>query len=100
MKASASARANLSAIRVASQPSMSKAASSSSRCDALGSADSSCSGIEMRSICGVSVSAVAVTSSDQPAPTSVASIRTSKEVASTVTTLAIARRLEADRRTD
>ena len=55
-KAAASARLNLSAMRCASQPSTSKAESSSSRCDAFGSAESSCSGIEMRSTCGVPVS--------------------------------------------
>ena len=58
-KAEASARLNLSAIRCASHPSTSKAESSSSRCDAFGSAESSWSGIEIRSTCGVPVSATA-----------------------------------------
>ena len=58
MKAAASERAKLSAMRPASQPSISKALSSNSRCDALGRADSSCSGMLTRSICGVPVSNV------------------------------------------
>ena len=96
-KAAASARLNLSAIRCASHPSTSKALSSSSRCDAFGSAESSCSGIEMRSTCGVPVSAVAAVSVAQPAPMSVWSTSTSNALASTVTTLAMVR-IEADER--
>ena len=82
-KAAASARLNLSAIRCASHPSTSKALSSSSRCDAFGSAESSCSGIEIRSTCGVPVSAVAAVSVAQPAPMSVWSTSTSNALAST-----------------
>ena len=70
---------------------MSNALSSSKRCDALGSADSSCSGMVMRSICGVSVSETEPLSVAQPAPTSVWSTSTSKVVASTFTTDAIER---------
>ncbi len=71
MNACASARLNLSAMRCASQPSTSKALSSSSRWLAFGSALSSCSGIEMRSTCGVPVSVRAAVSLAQPAPMSV-----------------------------
>ena len=95
MKAAASARLNLSAIRCASHPSTSNALSSSSRCDAFGSAESSCSGIEIRSTCGVPVSATAPLSVAQPEPMSVWSTSTSNAPASTVTTLAMVR-IEAD----
>ena len=47
--------------------------------------------IEMRSTCGLAVSAVAVASLAQPEPPSLRSISTSNEVASTCTTLATAR---------
>ncbi|OIQ64521.1 hypothetical protein GALL_539290 [mine drainage metagenome] len=77
MNACASDRANLSAIRLANQPSMSNALSSSSRWLAFGIALSSFSAIEIRSICGVAVSAIAAVSDAQPVPTSVWSISTS-----------------------
>ena len=77
MKASASARANLSAIRPASQASMSKAESSSRRCEAFGSAESSCSWIAIRSMVGVPVSVTYPVSVAQPEPTSPWSISTS-----------------------
>ncbi len=97
MKAEASARLNLSAIRCASQPSTSKAVSSSRRWLAFGSAESSCSGIEMRSTCGVPVSATEAVSVAQPAPMSVWSTSTSKALDSTLTTLAMVR-IDADER--
>ena len=100
MKAALSARANLSAIRSASQPSMSKAASSSSRCEAFGSAESSCSGIETRSMVGVELSATEPASVDQPWPKSSWSTSTSKALASTCTTLAMARTEPAPVSTD
>ena len=56
---------------------------------------SSCSGIEIRSTCGVPVSVRSAVSLAQPAPTSVWSTSTSNALASTVTTLAIAR-IDAD----
>ena len=99
MKADASARLNLSAIRCASQPSTSKAESSSSRCDAFGSAASSCSGIEIRSTCGVPVSALAPVSLAQPEPMSVWSTSTSKAPDSTCTTLATVRSEAEERST-
>ncbi len=49
---------------------MSNAASSSSRCDAFGRAESSCSLIEMRSTCGVAVSTWLAVSLDQAEPSS------------------------------
>ena len=77
MNAAASARANFSAIRSASQLSRSNEASSSRRCVALGMAASSCSGIAIFSIWGLSVSTLAAISPTQPLPRSVLSIRTS-----------------------
>ncbi len=99
-KAAASERENLSAMRSASQLSMSKAESSRSRCDTLGSADSSCSGMLIRSICGVEVSAEATVSVAQPEPRSPRSAITSKLEDSTVTTLAICRIDAAERSCD
>ena len=68
MKASASARAKVSAMRLASQPSTSKAASSRSRWLALGSADSSWSGILIRATCASSSPVRETVSDDQPKP--------------------------------
>ena len=79
------------AIFSASQPSTSKALSSSRRWLAFGMAASWCSRIEMRSISGVAVSLTDPVSVTQPVPTSDRSISTSKFEASTVTTLAIDR---------
>ena len=87
-------------MRPASQPSTSKALSSSRRWLAFGMAESSCSGIEMRSIVGVPVSTCGPVSVAQPEPTSVWSISTSNDVASTATTCATERNDEVLFRTD
>lgn len=79
---------------------MSKAVSSSRRCEIFGSADSSCSGMLIRSMVGVEVSTLAAVSVAQPAPASVESIRTSNYVASMFTTFATWRSEAAERRTD
>ena len=76
-KAALSARLKRSAMRSASQPSTSKAASSRMRWLDCGLAESSCSGIETRSICGVPVSDAAAVSLAQPEPISLWSISTS-----------------------
>ena len=94
MKACASARTNLSAIRSASQLSTSKAASSSRRWLALGMADSSWTGMAMRSSVAFAVSVTAA-SVAQPAPMSPRSTSASKTDPSIVTTLA-SRRSEAE----
>ena len=78
---------------------MSKALSSSSRWLAFGIAASSCSGMVIRSICGVAVSLSAAVSLAQPEPMSVLSTSTSNEVASTLTTLAIWRSEAVERST-
>ena len=91
IKAAASARMNRVAILPANQPSTSKALSSSNRWLDLGIADRSCSLIEMRSMIGVVVSACAAVSVAQPDPTSVRSISTSNDGASTLSTLATLR---------